>query len=151
MQVPDNYWALSSLADLPHLHRPYIMFLFVKADVCRRLPSDSVSPRTPLSLAVAFPLSGRLRDLHPLEYAHAGRTSNSRPETLDGYLFYTYLLTRMVIPHNRSVGFLFYRTNGVDLRLSICLDNNDEPIPSSHPRSDATVRWWYDGSSACES
>lgn len=43
--------------------------------ICRRHPSDSVSPRTPLSLAIAFPLSGRLGDLHLLEYTHAGRTA----------------------------------------------------------------------------
>ena len=82
LQVPDNYRALSSLADSPRLHRPYIMFLFIRADVCRRLPSDSVSPRTPLSLAVAFPLSGRLGDLHPLEYAHAGRTIKKSSECI---------------------------------------------------------------------
>ena len=53
------------------------MFLFIRADVCRQLPSDSASPRTPLPLAVAFPLSGRLGDLHPLEHAHAGRTKET--------------------------------------------------------------------------
>ena len=41
---------------------------------CRRLPSDSVSRRTPLPLAVTFPLSGRFGDFHPLEYVRAGRT-----------------------------------------------------------------------------
>ena len=40
----------------------------------RRLPSDSVSRRTPLPLAVTFPLSGLFRGLHPLEYVRAGRT-----------------------------------------------------------------------------
>ena len=30
--------------------------------------------RTPLPLAVTFPLSGRFRDLHPLEHVRAGRT-----------------------------------------------------------------------------
>ena len=49
-------------------------FVFLRPRFCLRLPSDSASPRTPLSLAVAFPLSGRFGDLHPLEYAHAGRT-----------------------------------------------------------------------------
>ncbi len=32
---------------------------------------------TPLALAKHFPLSGRVRDLHPLEYTHAGRTKNA--------------------------------------------------------------------------
>ena len=64
----------------PHpMRRPYIQFLYVRSDVCRWLPSDSVSRRTPLPLAVCFPLSGRIRDLHPLEYAHAGRTRLGAP------------------------------------------------------------------------
>ena len=54
--------------------RPCIGFLSVGPDVCRRLPSDSVSRRTPLPLAVTFPLSGRFGDFHPLEYVRAGRT-----------------------------------------------------------------------------
>jgi len=29
-------------------------------------------------LAVTFPLSGRFRDLHPLEYVRAGRTKKAR-------------------------------------------------------------------------
>jgi len=33
----------------------------------------------PLTLAVAFPLSGRLGDLHTLEYTHAGRTISYIP------------------------------------------------------------------------
>ena len=33
---------------------------------------------TPLPSAVAFPLLGRLRDLHPLEYVRAGRTKKTR-------------------------------------------------------------------------
>lgn len=62
------------LCNLILTHRPHIGFLSVRPDVCRRLPSDSVSRRTPLPLAVTFPLSGRFRDLHPLEYVRAGRT-----------------------------------------------------------------------------
>ena len=31
-----------------------------------------------LSLAVRLPLLGRARDLHPLDYAHVGRTSSRR-------------------------------------------------------------------------
>ena len=37
------------------------------------------SRRTPLPLAVTFPLSGRFRDLHPLEYVRAGRTKKAEP------------------------------------------------------------------------
>ena len=45
-----------------------------------RLPSDSTSRWTPLSLAVSFPLSGHFTDLHRLDYAHAGRTK--KPQLL---------------------------------------------------------------------
>ena len=68
-------------------HRPHIGFLSVRPDVCRRLPSDSVSRRTPLPLAVTFPLSGRFRDLHPLEYVRAGRTKNSARGFRTEFLF----------------------------------------------------------------
>ena len=59
-----------------------------RPDVCRRLPSDSVSRRTPLPLAVTFPLSGRFRDLHPLEYVRAGRTQKKRLKASLLYFFY---------------------------------------------------------------
>ena len=52
-------------------------FLFVRPDVCRRLPSDSTSQWTPLPLAIAFPLLGQLRDLHPLDNTHAERTKSA--------------------------------------------------------------------------
>ena len=71
--IPDSYRTLISFAIFTL--RPFIGFLSVRPDVCRRLPPDSVSRRTPLPLAVTFPLSGRLRDLHPLEYVLAGRTT----------------------------------------------------------------------------
>ena len=44
------------------------------SDVCRRLPSDPVSRRTPLPLAVSFPQSGRFGNLRPLVCVRAGRT-----------------------------------------------------------------------------
>ena len=46
----------------------------VRPDFCRRLPSDSTSRWTHLPLAICFPSLGRIRDFHPLEHAHAGRT-----------------------------------------------------------------------------
>ena len=49
-------------------------FLFVRPGVCRRLPSDSLSPWTPLPLAMCLAPSTRTRDFHPLDCAHAGRT-----------------------------------------------------------------------------
>lgn len=72
--VPNSYRASCCYAHLPHGHWPCMKFLFVGADVCRRLPSDSASPRTPLPWAIAFPLLGQLRDFHPLAGAHAERT-----------------------------------------------------------------------------
>ena len=54
---------------------PYMKFLSVGSDVCRRLPSDSTSRWTPLPWAIAFPLLGWLRDLHPLDNAHDERTT----------------------------------------------------------------------------
>src|SRR5574344_50737 len=62
------------LSRLTHDLEPYIKFLYVRPDVCLRLPSDSLSRRTPLSSAEHFPLLGRDRDLHPLEWHHARRT-----------------------------------------------------------------------------
>jgi len=52
-------------------------FLFVRADVCRRLLSDSNSRWTPLPWAGAFPLLGQLRDLHPLADVHAEHTKKA--------------------------------------------------------------------------
>ena len=49
-------------------------FLYVRPDVCRLLLSDSTSQWTPLPLAIQFPLLGFVRDLHPLEQAHAEHT-----------------------------------------------------------------------------
>ena len=54
---------------------PCMKFLFVRPYVCRRLPSDSTSRRTPLPWAMRFPLLGLARDLQPLANAHAERTT----------------------------------------------------------------------------
>ena len=44
--------------------------------------------RTPLPLAVTFPLSGRFRDLHPLEYVRAGRTNKEAASPPGRRLFF---------------------------------------------------------------
>ena len=49
-------------------------FLFVRSRVCLQLPSDSPSPGTPLLFGYALPTAGRVRNLHLLNIAHAGRT-----------------------------------------------------------------------------
>ncbi len=68
------------MADLSTLLSLRIKFLYVRSDVCLRLPSDSTSRWIPLLSAVAFPLLGRLGDLHPLEYVRAGRTKRNSDE-----------------------------------------------------------------------
>ena len=50
-------------------------FLSVRSDICRQLPSDSTSRWTPLPLTMQFPLLGLARDFHPLDNAHAERTT----------------------------------------------------------------------------
>ena len=57
---------------------PYMKFLSVRSDVCRQLPSDSISRWTPLPLTMRFPLLGLARDFHPLDNAHAERTKHCR-------------------------------------------------------------------------
>ena len=54
-------------------------FLFVRPEICLHLPSDSTSRWTPLVFGYDLPATGRSRDFHPLEYAHAGRTAKQPP------------------------------------------------------------------------
>jgi len=70
----DSYWASVCLATLPDI--PCLICDFCPSDqrFAIRLPSDSTSRWTPLSLAMCFPLSGHTTVLHRLDYAHAGRT-----------------------------------------------------------------------------
>jgi len=70
----DSYWASVCLATLPDM--PCLICDFCPSDqrFAIRLPSDSTSRWTPLSLAIHFPLSGCVKDFHLLDYAHAGRT-----------------------------------------------------------------------------
>ena len=81
--------------NLIHGLMPCMKFLSVGPDVCRRLPSDSTSRWTPLPLAIAFPLLGRLRDLHPLDNAHAERTEKRAPQRpLSSFALQRYNITR---------------------------------------------------------
>ena len=79
----DSYWALVCLATLPDI--PCLIYDFCSSDqsFALRLPSDSISRWTPLSSAIRFPLSGYVRDFHPLDYAHAGHTKKSRKSFSD--------------------------------------------------------------------
>ena len=51
---PGSFRASSYLADSPHLRGPSIRFLFVRAVVRLRLPSDPASRRAPLPSAIRF-------------------------------------------------------------------------------------------------
>ena len=67
-----------------HSHCSRLMrFLFVRPRVCLQLPSDSPSPGTPLLFGYALPTTGRARDFHPLDFAHAGRTEQTARLGLD--------------------------------------------------------------------
>ena len=77
---------------------PYMKFLFVRPDVCRRLLSDSNSRWTPLLLAVWFPLLGLIRDLHPLANTHAEHTNQS-PKTC---IFHDFGLFYLLLPERAT-------------------------------------------------
>ncbi len=70
----NSYWASVCSATLPDI--PCLLCDFCPSDqrFAIRLPSDSTSRWTPLSLAMCFPLSGHTTVFHRLDYAHAGRT-----------------------------------------------------------------------------
>ena len=72
--IPSSYWTSACTAALS--------LTIASCDFCSsdqrfaiRLPSDSTSRWTPLSLAVSFPLLGRIRDFHPLVMCAARRTA----------------------------------------------------------------------------
>ena len=81
------FFSLFSLPCLSHLlswlshSLPWFCCHIPLSNVCRQLLSDSTSQWTPLLLAIQFPLLGLVRDLHPLDNAHAERTNK---EALSG-------------------------------------------------------------------
>ena len=81
----DSYRASVCVATLPDI--PCLLCDFCSSDqrFAIRLPSDSTSRWTPLSLAVSFPLSGHFTDFHRLDYAHAGRTTKKEPILIDSF------------------------------------------------------------------
>ena len=89
LDVPDNYRTSFCLANLSTSLSLNIKFLYVRPDICRGLPSDSTSRWTPLPLAIYFPLSGRFRDLHPLEYVRAGRTKKTVSQCEKRFLIFS--------------------------------------------------------------
>ena len=59
---------------LVRLKQPQIGFVYLGSSVCLQLPSDSASRRTPLLLANGWRSPAPVRDFHPRDDAHAGRT-----------------------------------------------------------------------------
>ena len=103
---------------LPHIHhgfpsslglwfvaQPYpihiclMWFLYVRPEVCLRLPSDSTSRWTPLPLAMCLALLTRTQDLHLLDCSHAGRTRKRKllgviTEQFPLFSLFTYLFVQ---------------------------------------------------------
>ncbi len=85
--IPSSYWTSACLAALS--------LTIASCDFCSsdqrfaiRLPSDSTSRWTPLSLAVSFPLLGQIRDFHPLATCAARRTiTNGCQDSLQATVF----------------------------------------------------------------
>jgi len=62
------YWTLSCYADLSYISC-LMMFVFLRPEICRRLPSDSTSRWTPLPLANGWQLIAPITDLHRQIYS----------------------------------------------------------------------------------
>jgi len=63
-----------------------MMFVFLRPELCRQLPSDSTSRWTPLLLANGWQLPAPITDLHRLVMRHAWRTKKTAasPEDCGG-------------------------------------------------------------------
>ena len=81
-----------------HIQIPYMKFLSVRSDICRRLPSDFNSRWTPLPLTIQFPLLGLTRDLHPLDNAHAERTTKKETSGSSECLFFYFVVSARSLP-----------------------------------------------------
>ena len=121
--IPSSYWTLVCSATLS--------LTVASCDFCSsdqrfaiRLPSDSPHVnhslsmnRTPLSLAVSFPLLGRIRDFHPLETCAARRTIKKLPARQScRQKWYHFILLcnnqnqhihQLLLLHNLQASFLF--------------------------------------------
>ena len=89
-------WAALSL--LPASMR----YLSVRPEICLHLPSHSASRRTPLEFGYILPAAGRVRDFHPLVFAHAARTNKHPPDLnrIRGALYaYLWCICRLIIIH----------------------------------------------------
>jgi hypothetical protein len=130
-------------------------FLFVRPEVCRQLPSDSASRRTPLLLAMCLALSTRTRDFHPLDCAHAGRTKPA----LQTYEFGGLVTLEHGEVPAKFTFFLFggylleFYSKGESLRLAVFLEHNlfvheetqevrQEPSNNNSPTNTQKPLYW---------
>jgi len=65
---------------LVRLKQPLIGFVYLGSSVCLQLPPDSSSRWTPLLLANGRRSPAPVRDSHPIDDAHAGRTGQKKPQ-----------------------------------------------------------------------
>ena len=96
---------------LVRLEQPRIGFVYLRSSFCLQLPSDSASRLTPLLLANGRRSPAPVRDFHPRDDAHAGRTKISQVPRL-GYLAFLLSITSFclcllglasfVVPANRT-------------------------------------------------
>jgi len=83
------------------------------------LPPTSFRPNVTigtLSLAVCLPLLGRTRDLHPLDYAHVGRTTK-RGCAIDGHSLLKNLVRKSGLLQCACVGSLNHCFAGIEVNL----------------------------------
>lgn len=72
-----------------HPHRVCLMmFVFLGSELCRQLPSDSPSRRTPLLLANGWQLQTPITDFHRQVIRHARHTIKKRLVQLDSLFFW---------------------------------------------------------------
>ena len=79
--IPSSYWTSACTAALS-LTIDSCNFCSSDQSFAIRLPPDSTSQWTPLTLAVSFPLLGRIRDFHPLATCAARRTTKKRQRNI---------------------------------------------------------------------
>src|SRR5690606_9720924 len=73
------YWISSCIADSSHFGC-LMRFVFLGAELCRQLPSDSTSRWTPLLLASGWRLQTPTVDFHHLGSCHARHTKKGKPD-----------------------------------------------------------------------
>ena len=96
-------------------------FLSVRSDICRQLPSDSTSRWTPLPLTMQFPLLGLARDFHPLDNAHAERTTKRKEIITDFFPLFCCIFSYKTYGFNFSNFFKFFNFPFAKVELNILI------------------------------